>query len=131
MAARAFMFAVGCIQSRTCHTNNCPTGVATQDKGRQRALDVIDKSERVHNFHRRTLYALGELLGAVGLTSPSEIAPHHFQTRAPEGDAVTGAFRAPSLADGALLGNDVIAFYRDDWRRAQAHSFAPTELERA
>ncbi|HEX7752623.1 MAG TPA: FMN-binding glutamate synthase family protein [Novosphingobium sp.] len=131
MAARAFMFAVGCIQSRTCHTNNCPTGVATQDKGRQRALDVIGKSERVHNFHRRTLYALGELLGAVGLTSPSEIAPHHFQTRAPEGDAVTGAFRAPGLVEGALLGNDVIAFYRDDWRRAQAHSFAPMELERA
>ncbi len=36
--ARAFMFAVGCIQSQTCHTDKCPTGVATQDKDRQRAL---------------------------------------------------------------------------------------------
>jgi glutamate synthase domain-containing protein 2 len=29
--ARGFMFAVGCIQSQTCHTDTCPVGVATQD----------------------------------------------------------------------------------------------------
>ena len=29
-SARGFMFAVGCI-NRACHTNKCPTGVATQD----------------------------------------------------------------------------------------------------
>ena len=34
MSARGFMFAVGCIQSRSCHTNHCPTGVATQDPDR-------------------------------------------------------------------------------------------------
>jgi glutamate synthase domain-containing protein 2 len=36
-AARGFMFAVGCIQSQQCHTDRCPTGVATQDRTRQRA----------------------------------------------------------------------------------------------
>ena len=36
-AARGFMFAIGCIQSQSCHTNKCPTGVATQDALRQRA----------------------------------------------------------------------------------------------
>jgi hypothetical protein len=41
--ARGFMFAIGCIQSQSCHTNRCPTGVATQDKLRQRALVVPDK----------------------------------------------------------------------------------------
>jgi glutamate synthase domain-containing protein 2 len=30
-SARGFMFAIGCIQSQSCHTNKCPTGVATQD----------------------------------------------------------------------------------------------------
>ncbi|MGL1590433.1 glutamate synthase-related protein, partial [Vibrio parahaemolyticus] len=50
--ARGFMFAIGCIQSQSCHTNKCPTGVATQDKLRQRALVVPDKAERVRNFHR-------------------------------------------------------------------------------
>ena len=38
-SARAFMFAVGCIQSQRCHTNKCPVGVTTQDPKLQRALD--------------------------------------------------------------------------------------------
>jgi glutamate synthase domain-containing protein 2 len=46
-SARGFMFALGCIQSQSCHTDRCPTGVATQDKQRQRALVVPDKTERV------------------------------------------------------------------------------------
>src|SRR6201996_7298630 len=37
-SARGFMFALGCIQSQSCHTDMCPTGVATQDQARQRAL---------------------------------------------------------------------------------------------
>ena len=37
-SARGFMFALGCIQAQTCHTGHCPTGVATQDRMRQRAL---------------------------------------------------------------------------------------------
>ena len=49
------MFAVGCIQSQSCHTDRCPTGVATQDQSRQRALVVPDKAQRVYNFHRNTL----------------------------------------------------------------------------
>ena len=53
-SARGFMFAVGCIQSRACHTNKCPTGVATQDPYRQRALHTPDKAQRVYNFHKNT-----------------------------------------------------------------------------
>jgi len=36
-SARGFMFAVGCIQAQKCHSDRCPTGVATQDPVRQRA----------------------------------------------------------------------------------------------
>ncbi len=43
-AARGFMFALGCIQSESCHTDRCPVGVATQDAGRQRALVVRRRS---------------------------------------------------------------------------------------
>ena len=43
-AARGFMFAVGCIQAQRCHTGLCPTGVATQDPLRQRAIVVQGKS---------------------------------------------------------------------------------------
>ncbi|WP_249927300.1 glutamate synthase-related protein, partial [Escherichia coli] len=34
-AGRGFMFALGCIQSLSCHTDKCPTGIATQDPGNQ------------------------------------------------------------------------------------------------
>ena len=57
-SARGFMFAVGCIQAQKCHSDRCPTGVATQDPVRQRALNVPDKGERVYHFHRNTLHAL-------------------------------------------------------------------------
>ncbi len=46
-SARGFMFALGCIQSQSCHTNKCPTGIATQDALRQRAIVVPDKAERI------------------------------------------------------------------------------------
>src|SRR5580704_18548567 len=72
-AARGFMFAVGCVQSRTCNTNRCPTGVATQDHLRQGALVVPDKAERVYNFHRLTLRALSEMLAAAGLEHPDQL----------------------------------------------------------
>ncbi len=54
-AARGFMFALGCIQSQTCHTGNCPTGVATQDPQREKALVVVTKADRVFHFHSRLL----------------------------------------------------------------------------
>jgi glutamate synthase domain-containing protein 2 len=73
-AARGFMFAVGCIQAQSCHTGECPTGVATQDPLRQRAIVVPDKAERVASFHRNTLHALAELVAAAGLSHPSSCA---------------------------------------------------------
>src|SRR5271170_2759095 len=80
-SARGFMFALGCIQSQSCHTDRCPTGVTTQNKLRQRALVVPDKAERVFQFHRQTLGALGEILIAAGLSHPNEIGPEHIVRR--------------------------------------------------
>ena len=70
-SARGFMFALGCIQSLSCHTDRCPTGVSTQNRSRQRALIVADKSERVFNFHRATIELLAELVAAAGLDHPT------------------------------------------------------------
>ena len=74
-AARGFMFALGCIQSQSCHTDLCPTGVATQDPRRWKHLDVPDKAARVKNFHENTLLALKELLAAAGLRIRRSSAP--------------------------------------------------------
>ncbi len=77
-AARGFMFALGRIQSLSCHTGRCPTGDTTQEPWRQRALVPEDKATRVYNFHRNTLRALAELIGAAGLPHPGEIEPWHI-----------------------------------------------------
>ncbi|MDH5609566.1 MAG: FMN-binding glutamate synthase family protein [Cyclobacteriaceae bacterium] len=77
-SARAFMFSLGCIQALRCNTNECPTGVATQDKVLVKGLEVSDKSERVFQFHKNTLHAVLELLGACGLNHTDEISIHMF-----------------------------------------------------
>ncbi len=81
-SARAFMFAVGCIQSQSCNTNRCPTGVATQDALRQRALVVDDKAQRVRNFHRNTLSRTGADPGGRRVsTHPGQLRPQHLVRR--------------------------------------------------
>jgi len=126
-SARGFMFAVGCIQSRSCHTNRCPTGVATQSGLRQGALVVADKAPRVANFHRNTLRALGELLGAAGLTHPDEIKPYHLHIRHQSGQVLRGDVCYPPVAQGALLSGEMDDELRREWLRAQPDSFAPIE----
>ncbi|MGE5167401.1 MAG: FMN-binding glutamate synthase family protein, partial [Deltaproteobacteria bacterium] len=80
-AARGYMFALGCIQSQSCHTDRCPTGIATQDPSRWKKLDVPDKAERVRMFHDNTLKALKELIAASGMSHPNEIGPEHIIRR--------------------------------------------------
>jgi glutamate synthase domain-containing protein 2 len=75
-AARAMMFAVGCIQAQTCHTNQCPVGVATQDARRGRALDVEDKSHRVQRFQQSTVRTAVQIMSSMGVHSPDELRPH-------------------------------------------------------
>ena len=58
-AARAMMFALGCIQALKCNTNKCPTGIATQDKNLMSGLDVTSKTKRVQNYQNKTVeYAM-------------------------------------------------------------------------
>ena len=123
-AARGFMFAVGCIQSQQCHTDRCPTGVATQDRVRQRALVVSDKSARVASFHKETLKALGELIAAAGLDHPRELRPHHFVRRLGQG-TVTFAELYRTLDPGELLAGSDDPRFRESWAVASADDFAP------
>ena len=124
-AARGYMFALGCVQSLHCNTNRCPTGVATQDPTRQRALVLEDKAERVYNFHRNTLKALSEMLAAAGLSHPSELAPQHLVRRVSVTEVKPFSAMHAFLRPGELLsGACDHEFYRNSWRMAQAHSFA-------
>ena len=80
-AARAMMMAVGCIQAQKCQTNHCPTGVATQDPRRYRALDVPDKSERVRRFQEATVAEAQQIIASMGLTGPHELCPGMLMRR--------------------------------------------------
>jgi len=123
-AARGFMFAVGCVQSLSCNTNRCPTGVATQDALRQKALVVPDKAERVFNFHRLTLHALSEMLAAAGLQHPDELQPHHLARRVSATEIKLFDELHTFLAPGSLLDDSVLSeVYARNWRRASETSF--------
>jgi glutamate synthase domain-containing protein 2 len=122
-AARGFMFAVGCIQSQSCHTDRCPTGVATQDPTRQRALFVPDKMQRVANFHRATLHELAELTAAAGLGHPREFQPIHISRRVSPSEVVTFADIYPPLADGELTAGTGKPRWAKPWEMADANTF--------
>ncbi|WP_313086199.1 FMN-binding glutamate synthase family protein [Pseudomonas sp.] len=123
-SARGFMFAIGCIQSQHCHTNRCPTGVATQDPLRQRALVVPDKAERVASFHRNTLHALAELIAAAGLSHPAELGPHHVIRRVSSTEIKLYSQLYYFVQPGALLRDHIDSeFFARIWRMARADSF--------
>jgi glutamate synthase domain-containing protein 2 len=130
-AARGFMFALGCLQSQTCHTGACPTGVATQDPHRQKALVVADKAERVYRFHENTLKALKELVQAAGLNHPNEINAYHIVRRAADHEVRLLANVLPYVPPGALLaaiggqGEWPHNVFRRYWPMASADTFAP------
>ncbi len=122
-SARGFMFALGCIQSQSCHTDRCPTGVSTQDRNRQRALVVPDKAERVYNFHRATLHSLAELVAAAGLEHPQEFAPAHFSRRVSPHEVKSFADLFPPLQPGELIAGSGDKRYEIAWAMASAKEF--------
>ena len=122
-SARGFMFALGCIQSQSCHTDRCPTGVSTQDRSRQRALVVPDKSERVFNFHRATLQALAELVAAAGLEHPNQFAPAHFSRRVSAHEVMSFTQLYPSLEPGELVAGSGDKRFEIPWAMASAKEF--------
>jgi glutamate synthase domain-containing protein 2 len=122
-SARGFMFALGCIQSQSCHTDRCPTGVSTQDRSRQRALVVPDKSERVFNFHRATIESLAELVGAAGLDHPHQFAPAHFSRRVSPHEVRSFAELYPQLLPGELIAGTDDKRFAMSWAMASAKEF--------
>ncbi|MFC8454791.1 FMN-binding glutamate synthase family protein [Kitasatospora sp. NPDC057223] len=121
-SARAMMFAVGCIQAQRCHTNTCPTGVTTQDPRRARALDVGDKSQRVHRFQEATVRSALQIMAAMGVDDPAQLRPHMLQRRTDPQTVRSWAELYPELAPGQLI-NDAPEAWAPDWRAADPEHF--------
>jgi glutamate synthase domain-containing protein 2 len=73
--ARANLLALGCIQSLKCHTNRCPTGIATQDKRRMRVLDADAASKRVERYLGTLMRETEMLARSCGYNSPDQLQP--------------------------------------------------------
>lgn len=122
--ARGFMFAVGCIQSQSCHTDMCPVGVATQDPHRQRALVPADKAQRVKQFHNKTMEALAEVVESAGINHPQEFELFHFHKRINHSQVTTFTHLYPPLVRGELLSGTSDVRFKIPWEIARADSFA-------
>jgi len=70
--AREAMLSIGCIQAQVCHNNTCPSGVATQNKWRQRGINVEDKAIRTHFYFKNFRKELLEMTHACGYEHPSQ-----------------------------------------------------------
>ena len=121
-AARSMMMALGCVQAQSCNTNHCPTGIATQNASRARAINVPEKSERVRNFHHATVHAFLELCGAMGYSNPSDLRPSDLFSRCEGGMKNFDQLYVP-LANGQLFGESIPDYYRDDWQKANPACF--------
>jgi len=124
------MFALVCIQSQSCHTDRCPTGVATQDRSRQRALVVPDKLQRVANFHTATMQSLIELTAAAGLDHPNQFALDHFSRRVSAGEVMTFRQLYPALEPGEFLRGTRDLRFLQAWEMASATNFQPMQANR-
>ena len=122
-AVRAFMFSLGCVQSMRCHTDTCPTGVATQSPARQRALVIPEKAERVARFQRSTLDALHEIVVACGLSSPDEFTPDGLRQRISAVEMRSMDELYPFVEAGELLDGARDARLAKWWDQADATSF--------
>jgi len=70
--AREAMMSIGCIQAQICHTNRCPTGVATQKKWLQNGIDPTLKSMRLAQYFKTFRKELVEITHAAGYEHPCQ-----------------------------------------------------------
>jgi len=123
-AARTMMMAIGCIQSKHCNTNLCPTGVATQDPARAKAINIESKSERVKNFHHNTLASFFELVGSMGLDNPNQLTAQMIKRRSPYGAQMsTGSLIAPLKINSLVNNNIVDEAWQHWWKSSTAEQF--------
>lgn len=77
--AREAMMSIGCIQAQVCHTNRCPTGIATQKKWLQNGIDVPLKSDRLAQYFKTFRKEFLEITHASGYEHPCQFTMDDVQ----------------------------------------------------
>ena len=76
-SARAFMFALGCIQAMQCNRNTCPTGVTTHNPRLQQGLNPKDKAVRVAHLARNMETEVAMIAHSCGVAHPRALNRTH------------------------------------------------------
>lgn len=124
-SARGMMLALGCVQSLSCNTNECPTGVATQDPSLSSGLVPANKAIRVHQFHEKTVHATVDIISSAGLVSPSDLNRTHIFRRVNQQEIKRYDEIFPHMVTGGFLKDCIPENYRIDVEEANPHSFIP------
>ncbi|MBX2826629.1 MAG: FMN-binding glutamate synthase family protein [Flavobacteriaceae bacterium] len=77
--AREAMMSIGCIQAQICHTNRCPSGVATQNKWLQKGINIPLKSERLAQYFKTFRKELVEITHAAGYEHPCQFTMNDLE----------------------------------------------------
>ncbi|SHK67236.1 Glutamate synthase domain-containing protein 2 [Maribacter aquivivus] len=84
--AREAMMSIGCIQAQVCHTNTCPTGIATQSKWLQKGINVPLKSDRLAQYFNTFRKEFLEITHAAGYEHPSQFTMDDVQVNVDDND---------------------------------------------
>ncbi len=122
-AARSMMLALGCIQALKCNSNECPVGVATQEKGLMKGLVVSEKNKRVAMYHKNSMHSFMEILAAAGLNKPSEVKPYHINKRIEVDKVMNFDELFVFLKRGDLESDKSPKKWRAAWDRSSSQNF--------
>jgi len=64
--ANSAMQAIGCVAARICHTNNCPTGIATQKPELRKRLYIDQSARQLNNFFAASVELMQVMARACG-----------------------------------------------------------------
>ncbi len=74
------MQAIGCIAARICHTNNCPTGIATQRTELRNRLDIDKSAQQLKNFFTASVELMQMMARACGHDALSKFSKDDLGT---------------------------------------------------
>ena len=124
-SARGMMVALGCVQSLVCNTNECPTGVATQNPALSAGLVVEDKAHRVARYHKETVRATMEIVASAGLANPCFLNRSHIYRRISQTEVRRYDEIYPALTEGCLLSETFPDRFAHEMAESSAECFMP------
>lgn len=122
-SARGMMFAAGCIQALRCNSNDCPTGIATQDPRLYRLVDIDGKARRIARYHKETIKQTLHMMAAMGINQIDDIAKNHIIRRMDVAKTISYEEIYPVIGKGDLLTGNVDAVTQARWNRADPSTF--------